>query len=55
MFFFFKYFLDSNFIQAKCVLKKNPCSDGYYETQPDVCLGCDRACAICHGPGKLNK
>ncbi|KAF7634108.1 hypothetical protein Mgra_00006528 [Meloidogyne graminicola] len=42
-------------IQAKCVLKINVCAAGYFESDQvaGVCLDCDRACALCHGPGPL--
>ncbi|VDM24398.1 unnamed protein product [Toxocara canis] len=40
-------------IQARCVLKKNVCSVGYYEAPNRVCTVCDDACATCHGPGPL--
>uniref|UniRef100_A0A915D2T9 P/Homo B domain-containing protein n=1 Tax=Ditylenchus dipsaci TaxID=166011 RepID=A0A915D2T9_9BILA len=39
----------TNLIQAKCVLKKNPCSQGYYQNLQGVCVVCDQACATCHG------
>lgn len=40
-------------IQARCVLKKNKCTPGYYETANLVCTVCDEACSTCHGPGPL--
>ncbi|VDK43808.1 unnamed protein product [Anisakis simplex] len=40
-------------IQARCILKKNICSPGYYESQNSVCTNCDDACTTCHGPGPL--
>uniref|UniRef100_A0A914GRG9 Tubulin-specific chaperone D n=1 Tax=Globodera rostochiensis TaxID=31243 RepID=A0A914GRG9_GLORO len=40
-------------IQAKCVLKKNSCSAGYFESAQSVCLECDHSCSTCHGPGPL--
>lgn len=42
-------------IQAKCVLKVNTCAAGYFESDQaaGVCLDCDRACSLCHGPGPL--
>ena len=42
---------DSNSVQAKCVLKKNPCSDGYFEDLNEACTVCHDACATCHGAG----
>ncbi|CAG9535618.1 unnamed protein product [Cercopithifilaria johnstoni] len=40
-------------VQARCVLKRNKCSIGYYEATNSVCTPCDDACRICHGPGPL--
>uniref|UniRef100_A0A915LH37 P/Homo B domain-containing protein n=1 Tax=Meloidogyne javanica TaxID=6303 RepID=A0A915LH37_MELJA len=42
-------------IQAKCVLKINTCAAGYFQSDQatGVCLDCDKACALCHGPGPL--
>ncbi|KAL3072708.1 hypothetical protein niasHS_017682 [Heterodera schachtii] len=40
-------------IQAKCVLRRNSCSAGYFESAQSVCLECDKSCATCHGPGPL--
>uniref|UniRef100_A0A914S7R9 Growth factor receptor domain-containing protein n=1 Tax=Parascaris equorum TaxID=6256 RepID=A0A914S7R9_PAREQ len=40
-------------IQARCVLKKNICSVGYYEAPNLMCTICDDACSSCHGPGPL--
>ncbi|VDN50247.1 unnamed protein product [Dracunculus medinensis] len=40
-------------VQARCVLKKNRCSEGYYETVTYQCKECDEACRTCHGPGPL--
>uniref|UniRef100_A0A0N4ZYY1 P/Homo B domain-containing protein n=1 Tax=Parastrongyloides trichosuri TaxID=131310 RepID=A0A0N4ZYY1_PARTI len=43
---------DTNSYQARCVLKKNPCSDGYYMPfTGKACQVCDEACGKCHGPG----
>lgn len=44
---------DTNLLQARCVIKKNTCSDGYYEALGGVCTACDAACALCHGAGPL--
>ncbi|CAK5090664.1 unnamed protein product [Meloidogyne enterolobii] len=42
-------------IQAKCVLKINTCAAGYFQSDQatGVCLDCDKACSLCHGPGPL--
>uniref|UniRef100_A0A0N5BKX7 P/Homo B domain-containing protein n=1 Tax=Strongyloides papillosus TaxID=174720 RepID=A0A0N5BKX7_STREA len=43
---------DTNSYQARCVLKKNPCSDGYYMPFTGKgCSVCDEACRKCHGAG----
>lgn len=44
---------DTNLIQARCVLKKNPCSKGYYEDERTNCVVCDASCSTCHGAGSL--
>uniref|UniRef100_A0AC35FNM8 Growth factor receptor domain-containing protein n=1 Tax=Panagrolaimus sp. PS1159 TaxID=55785 RepID=A0AC35FNM8_9BILA len=44
---------DSNLLQSRCVLKKNPCSRGYYEDERKNCVACDESCSTCHGPGSL--
>nr|CAD2127591.1 unnamed protein product [Meloidogyne enterolobii] len=43
-------------IQAKCVLKINTCAAGYFQSDQatGVCLDCDKACSLCHGPGYGN-
>uniref|UniRef100_A0A0N5AMZ3 GF_recep_IV domain-containing protein n=1 Tax=Syphacia muris TaxID=451379 RepID=A0A0N5AMZ3_9BILA len=38
-------------VQARCILRKNRCSPGYYEEINQACSICDEACRICHGPG----
>ncbi|KAH7722270.1 CRE-BLI-4 protein [Aphelenchoides avenae] len=43
----------TNLIQARCVLKKNPCSEGYYQDIRGQCSPCDAACATCHGAGAI--
>uniref|UniRef100_A0A8R1TL37 Furin-like cysteine-rich domain-containing protein n=1 Tax=Onchocerca volvulus TaxID=6282 RepID=A0A8R1TL37_ONCVO len=40
-------------VQARCVLRRNKCSTGYYEAISSVCTPCDDACRTCHGPGPL--
>uniref|UniRef100_A0AC35U9N5 P/Homo B domain-containing protein n=1 Tax=Rhabditophanes sp. KR3021 TaxID=114890 RepID=A0AC35U9N5_9BILA len=45
---------DSNIIQARCILPKNPCSEGYYKPFSGFqCLICDSTCSTCHGAGSL--
>ncbi|KAI6226031.1 Convertase P-domain protein [Aphelenchoides besseyi] len=39
--------------QARCLIKKDICEDGFYLGVGARCQPCDEACRTCHGPGPL--
>ncbi|CAD5210471.1 unnamed protein product [Bursaphelenchus xylophilus] len=43
----------SHAVQARCMIREDVCSIGYYLGMNGKCQLCDKACETCHGPGSL--